>query len=149
MLREVANWRDTVAAQLDRATFRVMGNEVLFELARLAPEARILALNPNGAAAAWQGFESRLGPDDVVAFDESLSMPYLLWRPDLSNRVVPLAWRESTAAVAAVLAAEKVTYLVAGDKLPASELAATQPSRFRPLFRCGADPCTVYQIVEP
>src|SRR3954466_9989727 len=37
VLREVANWRDTVAAQLDRATFRVMGNEVLFELARTTP----------------------------------------------------------------------------------------------------------------
>ncbi len=37
VLREVANWRDTVAAQLDRATFRVMGNEALFELARRAP----------------------------------------------------------------------------------------------------------------
>src|SRR6185312_3176125 len=37
ILREVANWRDTVAAQLDRATFRVMGNEVLFELARRVP----------------------------------------------------------------------------------------------------------------
>src|SRR5256714_12951910 len=33
VLREVANWRDTVAAELDRATFRVMGNEVLLELA--------------------------------------------------------------------------------------------------------------------
>jgi ribonuclease D len=38
VLREVANWRDTVAAQLDRATFRVMGNEVLLELARRAPK---------------------------------------------------------------------------------------------------------------
>src|SRR3954462_7782554 len=38
VLREVANWRDPVAAQLDRATFRVMGNEVLFELARLTPK---------------------------------------------------------------------------------------------------------------
>jgi ribonuclease D len=38
VLREVANWRDTVAAQLDRATFRVMGNEVLFEIARRAPK---------------------------------------------------------------------------------------------------------------
>jgi ribonuclease D len=37
VLREVANWRDTVAAQLDRATFRVMGNEVLLDLARRAP----------------------------------------------------------------------------------------------------------------
>src|SRR5438105_8935009 len=37
VLREVANWRDTVAAQLDRATFRVMGNEVLLDLARRQP----------------------------------------------------------------------------------------------------------------
>src|SRR4051812_5937324 len=37
VLREVANWRDTVAAQLDRATFRVMGNEVLLDLPRRAP----------------------------------------------------------------------------------------------------------------
>lgn len=37
ILREVANYRDTVARELDRATFRVMGNEVLFELARRAP----------------------------------------------------------------------------------------------------------------
>src|SRR3954467_4682415 len=37
VLREVVNWRDVVAAQLDRATFRVMGNEVLLELARRAP----------------------------------------------------------------------------------------------------------------
>jgi ribonuclease D len=37
VLREVARWRDEMAAQLDRATFRVMGNEVLFDLARKAP----------------------------------------------------------------------------------------------------------------
>lgn len=37
VLREVANYRDSVARELDRATFRVMGNEVLFELARRAP----------------------------------------------------------------------------------------------------------------
>ena len=37
VLREVANWRDVVAAELDRATFRVMGNEALFELARRTP----------------------------------------------------------------------------------------------------------------
>ncbi len=38
VLREVANWRNTVAAQLDRATFRVIGNEVLLEIARRAPK---------------------------------------------------------------------------------------------------------------
>jgi ribonuclease D len=39
-LRELAKWRDSIAAELDRATFRVAGNDVLLELARLAPTAR-------------------------------------------------------------------------------------------------------------
>lgn len=39
-LRELVKWRDTIAAELDRATFRVAGNEVLLDLARLAPTSR-------------------------------------------------------------------------------------------------------------
>jgi ribonuclease D len=36
-LRELVQWRDSIAAELDRATFRVAGNEVLLEAARRAP----------------------------------------------------------------------------------------------------------------
>ncbi len=36
-LREVALWRDDIAREIDRATFRVAGNETLFELAKSAP----------------------------------------------------------------------------------------------------------------
>ena len=36
-LRELEQWRDAMAAELDRATFRVAGNEVLLEAARRAP----------------------------------------------------------------------------------------------------------------
>jgi ribonuclease D len=36
-LRELVQWRDSIAAELDRATFRVVGNEVLLEAARRAP----------------------------------------------------------------------------------------------------------------
>jgi ribonuclease D len=39
-LRELVAWRDTIAAELDRATFRVAGNEVLLDLARTAPTTR-------------------------------------------------------------------------------------------------------------
>ncbi len=39
-LRELVRWRDGIAAELDRATFRVAGNEVLLDLVRLAPTAR-------------------------------------------------------------------------------------------------------------
>jgi ribonuclease D len=39
-LRELVKWRDAIAAELDRATFRVAGNEVLLDLSRLAPTSR-------------------------------------------------------------------------------------------------------------
>jgi len=40
LLRELVPWRDSVAASLDRATFRVVSNETLLEIARLAPVTR-------------------------------------------------------------------------------------------------------------
>jgi ribonuclease D len=40
LLRELVIWRDEVARTLDRATFRVVSNETLLEIARLAPTAK-------------------------------------------------------------------------------------------------------------
>jgi ribonuclease D len=40
VLRELVPWRDAIARQLDRATFRVLGNEQLLDMARTAPDAR-------------------------------------------------------------------------------------------------------------
>ena len=40
VLRELANWRDSVARDADRATFRVIGNEQLLDLSRMQPRTR-------------------------------------------------------------------------------------------------------------
>jgi ribonuclease D len=40
VLRELVPWRDTVARQMDRATFRVLGNEQLLEISRTQPRTR-------------------------------------------------------------------------------------------------------------
>jgi len=40
VFREIAAWRDGIARQLDRATFRVVGNEQLLEVARSKPMSR-------------------------------------------------------------------------------------------------------------
>jgi ribonuclease D len=40
VLRELIAWRDERAAAVDRATFRVMGNEAIFEIARVHPGTR-------------------------------------------------------------------------------------------------------------
>jgi ribonuclease D len=72
VLREVANWRDTVAAQLDRATFRVMGNEVLFELARRTPR----SVSELGAIKGMpKGMLDRAGGDIVAAVRRGSEVP--------------------------------------------------------------------------
>ena len=40
VLRELVGWRDERAAALDRATFRIMGNEAMFEITRVHPKTR-------------------------------------------------------------------------------------------------------------
>jgi ribonuclease D len=72
ILREVANWRDTVAAQLDRATFRVMGNEVLLELARSAPRS---ASELSAIKGMPRGMIERGGADIVNAIRRGMEAP--------------------------------------------------------------------------
>ena len=72
VLREVANWRDTVAAQLDRATFRVMGNEVLFELARTTPRSASELAAIRGMP---KGMLERAGSDIVAAVRRGSEVP--------------------------------------------------------------------------
>jgi ribonuclease D len=72
VLREVANWRDTVAAQLDRATFRVMGNEVLFELARRVPKSVSELSAIRGMP---KGMIERAGSDIVAAVRRGVEVP--------------------------------------------------------------------------
>jgi ribonuclease D len=72
VLREVANWRDTVAAQLDRATFRVMGNEVLLELARRAPRNVAELGSIKGVP---KGMLERAGQDIVSAVIRGMEVP--------------------------------------------------------------------------
>ena len=72
VLREVANWRDTVAAQLDRATFRVMSNEVLLELARRAPR----SVSELGAIKGMpKGMIERAGADITAAIRRGMEAP--------------------------------------------------------------------------
>ena len=87
MLREVANWRDTVAAQLDRATFRVMGNEVLFELARTTPRSVSELAAIKGMP---KGMLDRAG-SDIVAADATPMAPSLV-ATDLIFDVIILAF---------------------------------------------------------
>jgi ribonuclease D len=72
VLREVARWRDKMAEQLDRATFRVMGNEVLFDLARQAPRNPTELSSIKGMP---RGMVERGGADLVAAIRRGLEAP--------------------------------------------------------------------------
>ena len=72
VLREVANWRDTVAAALDRATFRVMGNEVLLDLARRTPRSISELSAIKGMP---KGMIERAGADITAAIRRGMEAP--------------------------------------------------------------------------
>ncbi|HRP07554.1 MAG TPA: ribonuclease D [Gemmatimonadales bacterium] len=72
LLRELYDWRETTAARLDRASFRVMGNEVLLHLSahpvRTIDElARVKSVGPDQAA--------KRGGEVLAAIERGLEVP--------------------------------------------------------------------------
>lgn len=72
VLRELVNWRDTVAAQLDRATFRVMGNEVLLDLSRNPPRSVSELAAIKGMP---KGMIDRAGAEIIAAVRRGVEVP--------------------------------------------------------------------------
>lgn len=65
-LRELVAWRDDIARDVDRATFRVIGNEVLLELARQAPASA-------SEASRIRGFPRSMSESRMAALLEALA----------------------------------------------------------------------------
>ena len=72
LFRELVQWRDATALALDRATFRVVGNETLFELARLAPRTRDALGKVKGMP---RGILERAGEAILEAIGRGLAVP--------------------------------------------------------------------------
>ena len=72
LLRELVHWRDDVARTLDRATFRVMGNEALFEIARRAPRAKQALAEIKGVP---RGILESRGAEVLAAVARGLAVP--------------------------------------------------------------------------
>jgi ribonuclease D len=72
LLREATQWRDATAHALDRATFRVVANEVLLEIARRAPK----SVDALGAIKGMpRGILERAGQDVLAAVERGLAVP--------------------------------------------------------------------------
>lgn len=72
IFRELVQWRDATALALDRATFRVVGNETLFELARLAPRTRDALGKVKGMP---RGMLDRAGDAILAGIGRGLEVP--------------------------------------------------------------------------
>ena len=72
VLRELVPRRDAVASQLDRATFRVLGNEQLFDIARTQPSTRDALGKIKGMP---RGILEQRGSDLLDAVQRALAVP--------------------------------------------------------------------------
>ena len=72
VLRELVPWRDAVAGSLDRATFRVLGNEQLLDIARTQPQSRDALAKVKGMPRA---ILDQRGADLLDAVRRALAVP--------------------------------------------------------------------------
>jgi ribonuclease D len=72
VLRELVPWRDTVAREMDRATFRVIGNEQLLEIARVQPRNREALAEIRGVS---RGLQENRAEGIVAAVQRGLEVP--------------------------------------------------------------------------
>jgi ribonuclease D len=72
VLRELVAWRDGVARELDRATFRVAGNETLLELSRATPRTVDALREIRGMP---RGVIERRGADVLDAIARGVAVP--------------------------------------------------------------------------
>lgn len=93
------------------------------------------AVGPDWQTAHLDAVRNELVAGDAAACDGSFEFPYLLWRPDLANRVRRIT---TPADRASVLADDSVRLLVLDDRLP------PDPTRWRRRFHCETDSCVVY-----
>ena len=72
LLRELVRWRDDVARRADKATFRVLGNEQLLEIARSKPDAREALATIKGMP---RGILESRAQDILSAVRQGLAVP--------------------------------------------------------------------------
>ncbi|WKW13427.1 HRDC domain-containing protein [Pseudogemmatithrix spongiicola] len=72
VFRELVQWRDGAALKLDRATFRVVSNEVLLEAAKAHPASKETLANIKGMP---RGILERSHAEIIEAIDRGLAVP--------------------------------------------------------------------------
>ncbi len=115
----------------------------LWRYVRMSWSERARAVGANGSPAAFIDARERLRAGEAAAYDRSLWLPYLMWRSDLSNRVIFIPDNWTPAQTRALLASERVRLIAAGSRGPLRSAVAHSKRAHRVLFRCK-EPCVVY-----
>ena len=117
----------------------------LATLLALSPEERAPIVSVDGHEALWIGARRLVGPGEAFAHDASFTFPGQLWTGDPRAGLVFLGDAPAPADADAALERDHVRVLVAGDGLPGAAAVERDPARYRALFRCPVDRCTVYE----
>ena len=72
LFRELVQWRDALARQLDRSTFRVVGNETLMDIARLRPSDAKTLMSIKGMP---RGIGERHASEVLEAVERGIAVP--------------------------------------------------------------------------
>ncbi len=72
LFRELVQWRDALAKQLDRSTFRVVGNETLMDIARLRPSDAKTLMSIKGMP---RGIGERHASEVLEAVERGVAVP--------------------------------------------------------------------------
>src|SRR6202008_776925 len=72
ILRELYDWREGVARELDRATFRVLGNQALLEMSAQPPASQRALPQVSGIS---EGLAQRRGREIYAAVQRGLAVP--------------------------------------------------------------------------
>ncbi|WP_319431935.1 hypothetical protein [Mycobacterium sp. RTGN5] len=109
----------------------------------MTPEQRRTAVGAAGPPGDVVATIDHLPPGAVTAFDRTMDLPYLAWPADLSHRAIRIPDDVTPVQARVLLADPDIAVLMVGDSSVTGRIARTDV-RFRPVFGCGPEPCTVY-----
>jgi hypothetical protein len=123
------------------------GGPSLLAVLAMPPSARASVVGVDGHESLWVDARARVRPGEAIVYDRTFSLPGLLWRGDGGVRVRFLDETDPSR-VAAILKDEHARIIVAGDAEPVGVAVAADRERYKLLFRCPMDPCTVYEAQD-
>lgn len=116
----------------------------LLAYAGMSGSERRSAVGAWGRPDAFLQATDQLGAGEVAVFDAGLSLPYLLWRSDLQNRVVRVPDDASDAAAQRLLEGSNVRLVAVCPDRALTRAVAALPGRFVRLF-AAPERCEVYR----